>query len=38
MITTESGLQYKEIIVGQGPSPPVGFQVTQLIHRPPNIF
>jgi len=27
MITTESGLQYKEIIVGQGPSPPVGFQV-----------
>ncbi|XP_047043695.1 peptidyl-prolyl cis-trans isomerase FKBP16-3, chloroplastic-like [Lolium rigidum] len=27
MVTTESGLQYKDIIVGQGPSPPVGFQV-----------
>ncbi|KAL2487576.1 Peptidyl-prolyl cis-trans isomerase FKBP16-3 [Forsythia ovata] len=27
MVTTESGLQYKEIKVGGGPSPPVGFQV-----------
>ncbi|PIN13134.1 FKBP-type peptidyl-prolyl cis-trans isomerase [Handroanthus impetiginosus] len=27
MITTESGLQYKDIKVGTGPSPPVGFQV-----------
>uniref|UniRef100_A0A0F7GYY7 peptidylprolyl isomerase n=1 Tax=California macrophylla TaxID=337344 RepID=A0A0F7GYY7_9ROSI len=27
MVTTESGLQYKDIIVGSGPSPPVGFQV-----------
>ncbi|XP_034202069.1 peptidyl-prolyl cis-trans isomerase FKBP16-3, chloroplastic isoform X2 [Prunus dulcis] len=26
MVTTESGLQYKDIKVGQGPSPPVGFQ------------
>ncbi|KAH7446786.1 hypothetical protein KP509_01G075800 [Ceratopteris richardii] len=26
-ITTESGLQYKDIKVGSGPSPPVGFQV-----------
>ncbi|BFG15854.1 hypothetical protein CerSpe_021280 [Prunus speciosa] len=26
-VTTESGLQYKDIKVGQGPSPPVGFQV-----------
>jgi hypothetical protein len=32
MVTTESGLQYKDIIVGQGPSPPVGFQV--LTHIP----
>ncbi|XP_052206128.1 peptidyl-prolyl cis-trans isomerase FKBP16-3, chloroplastic isoform X1 [Diospyros lotus] len=27
MVTTESGLQYKDIKVGQGPTPPVGFQV-----------
>ncbi|KAG5226349.1 peptidyl-prolyl cis-trans isomerase [Salix suchowensis] len=27
MVTTESGLQFKDIKVGQGPSPPVGFQV-----------
>nr|KYP66003.1 hypothetical protein KK1_012281 [Cajanus cajan] len=27
MVTTASGLQYKDIKVGQGPSPPVGFQV-----------
>ncbi|XVF37622.1 hypothetical protein REPUB_Repub20aG0025400 [Reevesia pubescens] len=27
MVITESGLQYKDIKVGGGPSPPVGFQV-----------
>lgn len=27
MVTTESGLQYKDIKVGNGPSPPIGFQV-----------
>ncbi|XP_057958001.1 peptidyl-prolyl cis-trans isomerase FKBP16-3, chloroplastic isoform X2 [Malania oleifera] len=27
MVTTESGLQYKDIQVGGGPSPPIGFQV-----------
>lgn len=27
MTTTESGLQYKDIKVGGGPTPPVGFQV-----------
>ncbi|KAL3624795.1 hypothetical protein CASFOL_031463 [Castilleja foliolosa] len=27
MVTTESGLQYKDIKVCSGPSPPVGFQV-----------
>ncbi|KAF6138061.1 hypothetical protein GIB67_042966 [Kingdonia uniflora] len=27
MVTTESGLQYKDIQLGKGPSPPVGFQV-----------
>lgn len=27
MVTTESGLQYKDIKVGKGPTPPVGFQV-----------
>ncbi|KAG2309578.1 hypothetical protein Bca52824_029326 [Brassica carinata] len=27
MVTTESGLQYKDIKVGKGPSPPVGYQV-----------
>ncbi|KAK9141247.1 hypothetical protein Scep_010928 [Stephania cephalantha] len=27
MVTTESGLQYKDIKIGQGPNPPVGFQV-----------
>ncbi|KAL3583241.1 hypothetical protein D5086_014302 [Populus alba] len=27
MVTTESGLQFKDIKLGQGPSPPVGFQV-----------
>jgi len=30
MVTTDSGLQYKDIKVGQGPSPPVGFQVCKL--------
>lgn len=32
MVTTESGLQYKDIKVGQGPSPPVGFQVCNNFH------
>ncbi|XVF29482.1 hypothetical protein REPUB_Repub15cG0124600 [Reevesia pubescens] len=27
MVTTESGLQYKDIKVGGGPTPPIGFQV-----------
>lgn len=27
MVTTESGLQYKDIKVGEGSSPPVSFQV-----------
>ncbi|ERN20346.1 peptidyl-prolyl cis-trans isomerase FKBP16-3, chloroplastic [Amborella trichopoda] len=27
MVTTESGLQYKDIKIGNGPNPPVGFQV-----------
>ncbi|KAK9665042.1 hypothetical protein RND81_14G086600 [Saponaria officinalis] len=27
MVTTESGLQFKDIKIGNGPSPPVGFQV-----------
>ncbi|KAH1057549.1 hypothetical protein J1N35_035614 [Gossypium stocksii] len=30
MVTTKSGLQYKDIKVGEGPSPPIGFQVCQL--------
>lgn len=30
MVTTESGLQYKDIKVGEGPSPPIGFQVLTL--------
>lgn len=33
MVTTESGLQYKDIKVGQGPSPPVGFQVCNYLIR-----
>lgn len=27
MVTTESGLKYKDIQIGSGPSPPIGFQV-----------
>jgi peptidylprolyl isomerase len=27
IVTTESGLQYKDIKVGEGPSPPVGLGV-----------
>jgi len=30
MVTTGSGLQYKDIKVGEGPSPPIGFQVCQI--------
>lgn len=26
-VTTPSGLQYKDIVVGSGPNPPIGFQV-----------
>ena len=26
-MTTASGLRYKDIIVGKGPSPPTGYQV-----------
>lgn len=32
MVTTETGLQYKDIKVGEGPSPPVGFQVRRFTH------
>jgi hypothetical protein len=31
MVTTESSLQYKDIKVGEGPSPLVGFQVCKLV-------
>ncbi|KAL1561391.1 peptidylprolyl isomerase [Salvia divinorum] len=27
IVTTDSGLQYKDIQIGSGPSPPIGFQV-----------
>lgn len=32
MVTTESGLQYKDIKVGSGPTPPVGYQVCGFDH------
>jgi len=38
MVTTESGLQYKDIKVGEGPSPPIGFQVAQVITVLSNIL
>eukprot|EP00899_Mesostigma_viride_P000565 jgi/Mesvir1/10509/Mv15920-RA.1 len=28
LVTTASGLQYRDIVVGTGPKPPVGFQIT----------
>ncbi|RVW88514.1 Peptidyl-prolyl cis-trans isomerase FKBP16-3, chloroplastic [Vitis vinifera] len=34
MVTTESGLQYKDIKVGEGPSPPIGFQFKELSTSP----
>jgi hypothetical protein len=38
-MVTESGLQYKDIKVGQGPSPPVGFQVAaHLVMMFSNMF
>jgi hypothetical protein len=37
MVTTESGLQYKDIKVGEGPSPPIGFQVAQVITMLSNV-
>eukprot|EP01018_Ginkgo_biloba_P014496 Gb_16748 [translate_table: standard] len=36
MVTTESGLQYKDIMIGNGPSPPIGFQIRQR-NRVPTI-
>lgn len=38
MVTTESGLQYKDIKVGEGPSPPIGFQVAQAITMFSNMY
>ena len=39
MVTTESELQYKDIKVGEGPSPPIGFQVAdQVIMMFSNMF
>lgn len=32
MVTTESGLQFKDIVVGEGPNPPAGFQVSKLFN------
>ena len=29
MVTTSSGLKYKDIVTGKGPEPPVGYQVSQ---------
>lgn len=36
MVTTESGLQYKDIKIGEGPSPPIGFQVSSRLRF--NLF
>lgn len=30
-VTTESGLQYKDIVKGKGPSPPTGYQVRMAV-------
>lgn len=38
MVTTESGLQYKDIKVGSGPNPPVGFQVCMCFRQEPTFF
>jgi len=27
LVTLPSGLQYKDVVLGKGPSPPVGYQV-----------
>ena len=32
MVTTASGLQYKDIVKGKGPNPPTGYQVRSLCH------
>lgn len=30
---TKSGLKYKDIVVGKGPSPPTGYQARYLAHQ-----